>query len=517
MLADQKPPFEYDSNIFEEAARMVYDNGGFEVEGLSSPQAQAVTEETQRILQSAISSQLPTEVPDTLRYALENNSFVFSGFKTFHTLREVGLSMITDKGEIKPFEAFLTDVRGIHEKYNKNYLYAEYNHAVSSSQMAVKWHEFEENEERYNLQYRTAGDSLVREEHAALGGVTLPASDPFWQQYYPPNGWNCRCTVAQVRKSKFEMSDSEAAIALGEECTGGAKDKMFRYNAGATLQLFPPKHPYTKVPAKAKAVITQLTEEQIKEKRIEALRQQLPSYLTDAERAAKAANNYDIEQALGILAGKPMSVEAADKQSANPNHQKRYILNPNGEYKDKSGNRFSKNPNYKASDRQYSVNCQTCAPAYALRLMGIDVTAKGKTAGSLSEYLSRQKSFEAWQNIDGSSCTPTLTHEWMSAKGYKRMTEKRYKEYFNETCKDEGVYVLTIGWKGGSGHATILQKFNDGSLHYIEPQSYESSQGAKRSIDELCVDGATMPIRTRGILRVDNKVFNTKFISIFDK
>lgn len=97
------------------------------------------------------------------------------------------------------------------------------------------------------------------------------------------------------------------------------------------------------------------------------------------------------------------------------------------------------------------------------------------------------------------------------------MSKKRYEEYFEESCKDVGVYILTIGWKGGGGHATILQRFEDGTLKYIEPQVYSETVGAKRSIEELSTDGAVKPIKTRGILRVDNKLFNTKFISIFDK
>ena len=46
--------------------------------------------------------------------------------------------------------------------------------------MAAKWHDFEQDGDRYYLQYRTAGDDKVREEHAALNGTTLPPSDPFW-------------------------------------------------------------------------------------------------------------------------------------------------------------------------------------------------------------------------------------------------------------------------------------------------------------------------------------------------
>lgn len=215
------------------------------------------------MLGTAIGSALPLEVPETLRYALENNAFIFSGFKTFHTLREVGLALTTDKGGIKPFDDFLKDVKHINERYNHNYLYAEYNHAVSASQMAAKWHDFERDGDRYDLQYRTAGDDRVREEHAALHGTTLPPSDPFWSLFTPPNGWNCRCSAVQVRRNKYPASDPELAMKRGMECTEGVKKAIFRYNPGKSLQVFPPKHPYYKVPKVNKAVIEQVVQEMI--------------------------------------------------------------------------------------------------------------------------------------------------------------------------------------------------------------------------------------------------------------
>lgn len=247
-LADDGHSLDFDEALFDGAAEAVYRNGGFDASCLAEPQARALIDETVRVIGTAISSALPHEVPETIRYALENNAFVFSGFKTFHALREVGLSMLTEKGDIKPFSDFLTDVKKINAQYNHNYLYAEYNHALGASQMAAKWHDFEQDGDKYNLQYRTAGDDKVREEHAILNGTTLPPSDPFWDMFLPPNGWNCRCTAVQVRKNKYPTSDPELAMKRGRNCTEGAKKAIFRYNAGKSLQLFPPKHPYFKCP-----------------------------------------------------------------------------------------------------------------------------------------------------------------------------------------------------------------------------------------------------------------------------
>lgn len=248
LLEGRKQPFEFDDGTFSDAARMVYEAGGFDLSQLTDPKARAVINETLRVLSTAIDSGLTHEVPETLRHALENNAFIFSGFKTFHALREVGLSMVTDKGDIKPYNDFLKDVLKINNRYNHNYLYAEYNHALGASQMAAKWHDFEQDGDRYDLQYRTAGDGRVREEHAMLHGITLPPSDPFWDRYLAPNGWNCRCDAVQVRKGKYERTDPKLAMTRGDNCTDALKQRMFRYNPGKTMELFPPKHPYYKGP-----------------------------------------------------------------------------------------------------------------------------------------------------------------------------------------------------------------------------------------------------------------------------
>lgn len=230
-------------------AELIYQQGGFNINMLASDEAANVTGETFTQLDTAIQTTLPHNVPATLKYALENNAFVFSGFKTFHALREIGLSMLNEDGSIKPFQKFLDDVKSIDATYNRNYLNAEYNQALAASQMAARWNDFQQDGDRYNLQYRTAGNNRVREEHAILHGITLPPSDPFWEHYFPPNGWNCRCTAVQVRKNKYPASNSEDAINRGKACTDGPKRAMFRFNPGKTLKLFPEKHPYYKAPS----------------------------------------------------------------------------------------------------------------------------------------------------------------------------------------------------------------------------------------------------------------------------
>ena len=182
---------------------------------------------------------------DAMRQRLQRSNYIFSGMKTFHELNEAFPSLIDENGNRKPFERFLNDVQKIDRTYNHNYLRAEYNFCHASATMAAKWEEFQQDGDRYNLQYRTAHDDRVRPEHAALDRVTLPITDPFWQEYYPPNGWNCRCTVVQVRKSKYPETPHDKAMALGEEATGKDTKGIFHFNPGIEKKTIPDYNPYT--------------------------------------------------------------------------------------------------------------------------------------------------------------------------------------------------------------------------------------------------------------------------------
>lgn len=52
--------------------------------------------------------------------------------------------------------------------------------------------------------YVTVGDGRVREEHAKIHGKILRHDDPFWDKYFPPNGYNCRCSVEGITEIEFK-------------------------------------------------------------------------------------------------------------------------------------------------------------------------------------------------------------------------------------------------------------------------------------------------------------------------
>lgn len=165
--------------------------------------------------------------------------------KTFHELNEAFPSLLDENGNRKSFERFLNDVQKIDRTYNVNYLRAEYNFVNTSARMAAKWERFMEDGDRYYLQYRTQRDDKVRPEHAALDRVTLPITDSFWEEFYPPNGWNCRCNVVQVLKSKYSPTPHDEAMRLGDEALQRDTKGMFRFNPGKEEKSIPDYNPYT--------------------------------------------------------------------------------------------------------------------------------------------------------------------------------------------------------------------------------------------------------------------------------
>lgn len=85
----------------------------------------------------------------------------------------------------------------------------------------------------WGYKYVTVGDDRVRPEHDALDGVTLPKDDDFWQEFWPPNGYNCRCQA-------IPMFEERSAVRPPDETDDGdpvEPDDGFDFNIGEELSL----------------------------------------------------------------------------------------------------------------------------------------------------------------------------------------------------------------------------------------------------------------------------------------
>lgn len=171
-----------------------------------------------------------------LAAALRQNLFVFAAFKNHNMVGDLVGLLTDDSGRLRPFDEFRRLALQVSTDYNTNWLQAEYDTAVASAQMAVRWREMQSRAKALPfLRYVTAGDERVRQSHALLDGVTRRLDDAFWDEWYPPNGWRCRCDVQQVASGETPIPD---ALKSNQPLPG------FSNNPGKSGQVFTLQHPY---------------------------------------------------------------------------------------------------------------------------------------------------------------------------------------------------------------------------------------------------------------------------------
>ncbi len=218
--------------------------------------APEIITEYSKIFDEAVEKSLENIKEDTdlyrqFRRELTENVQRFAGYKTHRLIKET-VRILKPKTTDQDFY-------DLHRKINGQWTQTEYNYAIASGQMAGKWFKFERLKQTHYLKYSTAHDERVRPAHKKLDGITLPVDDPFWDKYYPPNGWGCRCNVVSVRKKDTTPTDSQKANQLGDKYAltvykddnltiidkkATAKMKIFAFNPGKKRQVFPQKHPY---------------------------------------------------------------------------------------------------------------------------------------------------------------------------------------------------------------------------------------------------------------------------------
>ena len=198
------------------------------------------------------------DTPDYNKLAhIERNVYQFNGAKNWQMLRDL-TDAIKEGDKILPFSEFKNKALTILEEYQGNWLRTEYNAAIAGSQMASKWVDFEkgvtlsraEGRPEPLLEYRTMEDDRVRDEHAELNNITRPVNDAFWNTYYPPNGWNCRCTVIRI---------NEGTATVAGKMEYPDIPKMFQVNLAKEGLVFPKGSAYfTDLPKEIKAQVNTL-------------------------------------------------------------------------------------------------------------------------------------------------------------------------------------------------------------------------------------------------------------------
>jgi SPP1 gp7 family putative phage head morphogenesis protein len=177
------------------------------------------------------------DTPDyNMLQKLGENVYQFSMAKSYAQVKAISQALINEEGVLRSFTQFRTEAAKVVNEFVNVWLRAEYNFAVASAQSASQWQTIQEDKEMLPLlKYITAGDERVRLQHQEIEDVVRPVDDAFWDVYYPPNGWNCRCDVIQM--------DSGTMTPLHNISLPDIKP-LFMYNPGKKGFAFPPGHPY---------------------------------------------------------------------------------------------------------------------------------------------------------------------------------------------------------------------------------------------------------------------------------
>lgn len=93
-----------------------------------------------------------------------------------------------------------------------------FNTNMRTAYAAGKWEQAQRlKDRRPYLRYVAVQDERTRPEHLEWHGKVLSVDDPWWETHYPPNGWNCRCTVQQLSAADaerlgYEISDEAPPV-----------------------------------------------------------------------------------------------------------------------------------------------------------------------------------------------------------------------------------------------------------------------------------------------------------------
>ena len=61
--------------------------------------------------------------------------------------------------------------------------------------------------------YRLGASREHRPHHEEKDGLILPVGDPFWREWFPPNGWGCKCWLRQISEREAQRLGYDGAPA----------------------------------------------------------------------------------------------------------------------------------------------------------------------------------------------------------------------------------------------------------------------------------------------------------------
>ena len=193
----------FDPKALEKGLRVIYNreiNVTTEIE-------RYIFEETLRLFNLATAKGLaesidPEVITDRFLYELRTNNAVFSAFKTHRMQNDIAVQLIDPvTGQLKSFDKWKLDIKGMTDHYCTQWLQTEYDTAVIRAHQAADWKHFIDEADVFpNVRWMPT-TSIVPDplhERYWTKKLTLPVNHPFWQEHRPGDRWNCKCSLQQT-------------------------------------------------------------------------------------------------------------------------------------------------------------------------------------------------------------------------------------------------------------------------------------------------------------------------------
>ncbi|KQI66999.1 hypothetical protein AN189_17880 [Loktanella sp. 3ANDIMAR09] len=195
---DDRPGYSFDPGPPPEASRFLANKGWqpafswLDVEPEEHAVAFSVAKATSLDVLGDIRAELQTALDDGLAFA----EFQKRLRPRLQARGWWGTQAVTDPATGETAPAKLGTPRRLRTIYDAN---------LRSARAAGQWDRIQRTKAALPyLAYRLGPSERHRPHHAAKEWLVLPVDDPFWQTWYPPNGWGCKCWVMQISRSRAE-------------------------------------------------------------------------------------------------------------------------------------------------------------------------------------------------------------------------------------------------------------------------------------------------------------------------
>lgn len=431
----------------------------------------SIFDETLRLFNLATAKGLaesidPAKITDRFLQELRTNNAVFSAFRTHRMQNDIAQQLIDPKtGQLKSFDRWKLDIKGMTDHYCQQWLQTEYDTAVIRAHQAADWKHFLDEADVFpNIRWMptTSITPDPLHQHYWETKLTLPVNHPFWDEHRPGDRWNCKCSLQQT-------DDPVNASGLSG-WTPPLPMPGLDNNPAKNGQLFSDTHPYF---TEAYPGAQQATNNLLRKRSPSSMRrteEEKARIMREWEDRKKIrANEQKTAEILGMkIPSKPMTFREANERRSNPKYYE---------------------------SRMYRVNCQSCVVSHELRMRGWDVEAIGNN--KRSDSLPRKLSFrvqKAWIDRETNSEPAKI-----QALDFSHVASKASKI---------GRYHVKWVWKScPSGHIITFERTATDAFFY-DPQD-----GALYSIEQISKKWDNK-IENLEFYRVDTLNVNPDFVKV---